>query len=189
MDNYFTKLEKYKNKIKRLQNGGYLPNCNYVNDIADNGENGMCYMNGGVVTRINPKELPIVSRNNFIIDKKYLWVILVSNPTRIIYCDPMPGGNVSYFACNNPRDIYGDIHHNHIARGQNIKCGGEFTPMFNEYGEYYLSINNYSGHYAPDYECLITNQQGNYSEPRDASVVFRNYGYNIFIEDDVDVNA
>jgi hypothetical protein len=189
MNNYFTKLEKYKNKIKLIQNAGYLPNCTFENDVQDNGENGMCYMNGKILININPEELPIASRNNLIINKQYIWVILANYPTRIIYCDPRPGGDISYFTCNDPNDRYGDIHHNHIARGQNIKSGGEFTPMINNMGQFYLSVNNYSGHYAPDYECLITDQPGNPSEPRDASVVFRNYGYNIFIEDDVDIDA
>jgi hypothetical protein len=189
MNNYFTKLEKYKNKLKLLQNGGYLPNCTFKNTVKDNGEQGMCYMNGTTRINISPMELPIASKNNLIIDKEYLWVILVNDPTRIIYCDPIPGGDIPYFACNDPSDRYGDIHHNHIAQGQDIICGGEFIPSIDDDGEFYLSINNHSGHYTPEYECLITDQPGNPREPKDASVVFENYGYDVFIEEDIDIGG
>jgi hypothetical protein len=58
MNNYITKLKKYKNKIKRIQKGGYLPHCTFQNHFNDNGENGMCYMNGTILTRVNPQQLP-----------------------------------------------------------------------------------------------------------------------------------
>lgn len=183
MNAYFNKIDKYKNKIKLYQQGGYLPSCSFQNTVEDDGEEGVCYMRGQDVIRVYPAELPhfrTINGNTFQRRKTYLWVILESNPIQILYSDPEPAGPRPYFACMNPNEVQPEIHHNHIAQGKDVKCAGTFTPDLDDNGHFYLFIDNESGHYVPDHECLQTNLPGNTWEPRDASLVFtQGYGYEV----------
>ena len=190
-------INKRKNTIKtkrnsilarnRIQKGGYgEERCNFANYRPDNSQNGMCYWDDvmGGYQRIEIYTLQrrdTLSKEfiNYFIDNTYIWVILVGQPYTVYYSQLDPHNTSHYFPCMNPDgpEQFSEIHHNHIAGGKNVHCAGLFFPK-KENGELVLYINNDSGHYTPDYECLQADGLW------DALKVFRNLGYNTYVSDD-----
>ena len=158
---------------------------NYINGMTADKScmYNLCYRTDNDETEINVEYNKLINNDDNVIPGfRYIYVIRKDAPQTVYYMNETESyySDKTYYVCDeSARGIDGKkgwygrtrkrINHNCLAHNTNIICGGEFELIDSQSNT--LRINNQSGHYQPNRECL------NY-----AKCIFESLGYNTLIK-------